>query len=123
MSKETEHTSTNRRSVAKRVLSVLDGSFLTREAMLNNISYLLFLFVIGISYIANSQYAEGTVIAMERLNREIKDLRSEFISTKSELMFVSKQSKVAQSVAEMGIYESRVPPKKIVITKKEKPED
>jgi uncharacterized protein YndB with AHSA1/START domain len=36
---------------------------------------------------------------------------------------VSKQSEVAKSVAHMGIYESVVPPKKIVITTDEKPEN
>ena len=91
MSKETENT-TESRGVAKRILGVLDGSFLTRDNVLNNIPFLLFLFGIGIFYIGNSHYGEGTVIGMERLNREIKELRSEFISTRSELMFVSKQS-------------------------------
>lgn len=122
MSQETENT-TEGRGAAKRILSVLDGSFLTRDNVLNNIPFLLYLFGIGIFYIANSHYGEGTVIAMERMNREIKELRSEFISTRSELMFVSKQSEVAKSVADMGIYESVVPPKKIVITADEKPEN
>jgi hypothetical protein len=102
MSQESENT-TEGRGVAKRILGVLDGSFLTRDNMLNNIPFLLFLFSIGIFYIGNSHYSEGTVIGMERLNREIKELRSEFISTRSELMFVSKQSEVAKSVAHMGI--------------------
>ena len=122
MSQETENT-TEGRGAAKRILSVLDGSFLTRDNVLNNIPFLLYLFGIGIFYIANNHYGEGTVIAMERMNREIKELRSEFISTRSELMFVSKQSEVAKSVADMGIYESVVPPKKIVITAEEKPEN
>ena len=106
-------------SAAKRVLSVLDGSFLTRDNVVNNIPYLLFLFGIGIFYIGNSHFAEKSVIDMEKLNRELKELRSEFISTRSELMFVSKQSEVAKAVEPMGIYESVVPPKKIVI----KPEE
>lgn len=122
MSEEVKNT-TEGSSIAKRILGVLDGSFLTRDDMLNNIPFLLFLFSIGIFYIGNSHYAEGTVISMERLNREIKELRSEFISTRSELMFVSKQSEVARSVVDIGIYESVVPPKKIVITADEKPEN
>ncbi|MBI1286840.1 MAG: hypothetical protein GC178_04605 [Flavobacteriales bacterium] len=119
----TEAKNTNGDSIAKRVLGVLDGSFLTRDNVLNNIPYLLFLFGIGIFYIGNSHYGEGTIIGMEKLNRELKDLKSEFISTRSELMFVSKQSEVAKAVAPMGIYESVVPPKKIVIKPEEKPEN
>lgn len=106
-------------AVVKSILGVLDGSFLTRDNVLNNIPFLLFLFGIGIFYIGNSQFAESGIIGMDSINRELKELRSEFISTRSELMFVSKQSEVAKAVEPMGIYESVVPPKKIVITSDE----
>ncbi|MBP9150734.1 MAG: hypothetical protein KBF73_00480 [Flavobacteriales bacterium] len=122
MSQEVENT-TEERGAAKRVLGVLDGSFLTRDNMLNNIPFLLFMFGIGIFYIGNSHFGEGTIIGMEKMNREIKELKSEFISTRSELMFASKQSEVAKAVAPMGIYESVVPPKKIVVKSKEHPEN
>lgn len=108
--------------VGKRILSVLDGSFLTRDNVLDNIPFLLFLFGIGIFYIGNSHYGEGVIISMEKMNTELKELKSEFISTRSELMFVSKQSEVAKAVAPLGIYESVVPPKKIVVKQKEHPE-
>ena len=110
-------------AVVKSILGVLDGSFLTRDNVLNNIPFLLFLFGIGIFYIGNSQFAESGIIGMDSINRELKELRSEFISTRSELMFVSKQSEVAKAVEPMGIYESVVPPKKIVITPEELPSE
>ncbi len=122
MSQEVENT-TEERGVAKRILGVLDGSFLTRDTVMDNIPFLLFLFGIGIFYIGNSHFGEGTIIGMEKMNREIKELKSEFISTRSELMFVSKQSEVAKAVAPFGIYESVVPPKKIVVKSKEHPEN
>jgi len=123
MAKETKKKSGMGTAFAKRILGILDGSFLTRDNVINNIPFLLFLFGIGIFYIGNSHYAEGSVIGMEKLNRELKELRSEFISTRSELMFVSKQSEVAKSVARMGIHESVVPPKKIVINPEERAEN
>ncbi|MGB0917086.1 MAG: FtsL-like putative cell division protein [Flavobacteriales bacterium] len=115
MSEKTENK-TGGNAVVKSILGVLDGSFLTRDNVLNNIPFLLFLFGIGIFYIGNSQFAESGIIGIDSINRELKELRSEFISTRSELMFVSKQSEVAKSVEPLGIYESVVPPKKIVIT-------
>jgi hypothetical protein len=121
MSSEKENI-TKQDNIAKRIMGVLDGSFLTRDNMVNNIPYLLFLFGIGIFYIGNSHFAEKSVIQGETLNRELKELRSEFISTRSELMFVSKQSEVAKAVEPMGIYESVVPPKKIVIKPEEQVE-
>ena len=53
------------------------------------------------------------------VNSEIKELRSEYITSKSDLMFISKQSEVARAaeVMKIGIKESVVAPKKIVIDK------
>ena len=59
-------------AVARGILGVLDGSFLTRDNVLNNIPFLLFLFGIGIFYIGNSQFAESGIIGMDSINRELK---------------------------------------------------
>ena len=66
-------------------------------------------------YIANSYYAEKTIRQIDRVNQELKEMRSEYISTKSELMIMSRQSQVAASVEELGLKESVVPPKKIIL--------
>ncbi len=106
-------------AIVKRIIGVLDGSFLTRDTMVNNLPFLFWLFGLGIVYIANSHYAEKTVILTNKMEKEVKELRSDFIATRSELMFASKQSEVAKAAAPLGIYESRTPPKKIVVTKDE----
>ncbi len=106
-------------AIVKRIIGVLDGSFLTRDNMVNNLPFLFWLFGLGIIYIANSHYAEKTVILTNKMEKEVKELRSDYIATRSELMFASKQSEVARAVQSMGIYESRTPPKKIVVKKEE----
>ena len=101
--------------IGRRIVSILDGRFLTEENVVNNIPYLGLLFVLGIAYISNSYYAEKNLRDNAKLNRQLKELRSEFISVRSELMFVSKQSEVAKAVSHKGLYESVVPPKKILV--------
>ena len=46
---------------------------------------------------------------------QLKELRSEYISTKSDLMFASKQSQVAKATEALGLKESIVPPFKIEV--------
>lgn len=96
-------------------MSVLDGSFLTKENVTDNIPYLAFLFALGVLYISNSYYAEKNLRDNAKLTRQLKELKSEFITVRSELMFVSKQSEVAKAVSQKGLYESVVPPKKIIV--------
>ncbi len=47
-------------AIVKRIIGVLDGSFLTRDNMVNNLPFLFWLFGLGIIYIANSHYASPT---------------------------------------------------------------
>lgn len=114
-----EEKSISGKAIFKRIIGVLDGSFLTRDNVVNNLPFLAYLFGLGILYIANSHYAEKTVILTNRMEKEVKELRSDYIATRSELMFASKQSEVAKAVQQMGIYESRTPPKKIVVKSRE----
>ena len=101
--------------IVKSLNTVFSGTFLSNDQVLKHIPFILFLSVIAILYIANGYWADDKVRQVNKLNAQIKDFRSEYISTKSELMFVSKQSEVAKSVEKMGLKEPIVPPMKIII--------
>ena len=99
------------------MMSVLTGNFLSHEKIAQNLPFIFFLTFIGILYIANGYYAEKTVKQLYRINNEIKELRSEYISNKSDLELIKQQSHVAFSIKELGLKESLTPPSKIIITK------
>jgi hypothetical protein len=106
--------------VFKLLGDIVTGNILTRESVVRTLPFFLFLFLLAIVYISNGYYAEDTVRALNRVNNELKELSSEYISTKSELMFRSKQSEVARALEPYGIKESVTPPKKILVNKKDK---
>lgn len=92
---------------------------LDKETLVKVLPFIFFLTLLAIVYIANSYYAEKKIREIDALNNELKELRSEYIATKSELMFKSKQSQVAKLVEPLGIKESVYPPVKIKVTKKD----
>ena len=94
--------------------NILGGSFLTNEKTSKNFSFLLFLAFLGLLYIGNSFYAEKNIRKVERMNKELRELRYKHISTKAKLMQKSRQSQVAAALEKKGIKESTVPPKKII---------
>ena len=102
----------------KALQSVLDGSILTKEIVIGLLPFVLFLTLIAIVYIANTYYAEKTVIKIERVSKDLKELRYEHITIKSELMFYTKQSEIGKKLKPEGIKESLEPPKKIFINNK-----
>lgn len=103
--------------VFKGIQSVLDGTILTRERVVKSLPFLFYLAFLAILYIANSYYAEKKIIEIEKVKKEMKELRSENISVKSNLMFYSRQSEVLKRISNYGIKESLIPPKKIFIEK------
>lgn len=103
--------------VMRSVASVVSGSFLSKEATLKNLPFIFFLSFLTICYIANGYYADDQVRKVNRLNNEIKELRTQYIVAKDSLVIKSKQTEIAKVLAKLqtGIKESVVPPKKIVV--------
>lgn len=101
-------------SFGRMLQSVFDGTFLTRENVIRSIPYLFFLAFIGLVYIANTYYAEKTVRAIDHTKRELKELRYEHISVKSDLMYLSKQSEVSRRLESTGLKPTTSPPAKII---------
>ncbi len=102
--------------------SFIDGTFLANRVVLEQLPFILFLTFLALVYIGNRYHAEKIVRETNRLKRELKELRAEAISTSAELMYKSTKTQVLKAVREknLGLEESRVPPGKIVIGKKER---
>lgn len=102
------------------VTAFLTGKFLSHEKIISNMPYIFFITFLCILYIANGYYAEKTVKHLYRTNNEIKELRSEYISNKSDLELIKQQSHVAWSIKSLDLKESLTPPNKIVIKKEDR---
>jgi hypothetical protein len=80
---------------------------------------IMFVLVLALFYIGNSHYAEKTVRRINNIQTEVEDLRADYTTLKSDLMFASKQSEVARRVKSLNLKESQTPPYKIVVAKGE----
>lgn len=98
------------------LVDLINGNILTRQQVVGHLPYLLFIALLALIYISNGFLAEGNIRKLNKLNNETKELRSEYITIKSELMYKSKQSELAKLLDEkqLGLKESFEPPKKIV---------
>jgi len=99
--------------------SLMSGQFLNRDQAIQGLPFILFLSLLGIFYIANGYQAEKLIRQIYKTNNELKELRSEYITSKSDLMYISKQSQLARATYDLGLKELISPPKKIVLTEEE----
>ena len=107
----------------RSIASVLDGSILQSDFVMRNWGLTFFIFFWILVAIANSYIAQRKSRQLDKLKVEIKDLRDDYISTKSQLMYSTKMSEVARRLQNRGIKEPVKPPFKLFIIKKEGDDD
>jgi hypothetical protein len=100
------------------IRDLIDGNVLTRKAVIKQSRFILLLVLIAFISIANRNHAEKTVIRLNQLQQDVKELRSKSITISSDLVQVSRQSEVARLVLryELGLEENLEPPKKLINT-------
>ena len=118
---------TQQRSKAPAGVSVFSGiekklkleSYFEEGFPVQYVPKVLFVMVLGLLYIGNTHYAEKTVRKINNVQTEVEDLRADYTTLKSELMFSSKQSEVAKKIKAYGLKESLIPPSKVLVEKGE----
>ncbi|MBK9626371.1 MAG: hypothetical protein IPO56_01295 [Flavobacteriales bacterium] len=105
--------------VPRMLIGVLNGSFLTREKLLGNMPFILFCAGLMITYIAYGYHTERIVRDLDSTDSELNELRSEYTTVRARLEKIEQQSQVAAGIGELGLKESRVPPVKLEVPKKD----
>lgn len=103
-----------------KILSVSEYSFYLDRKNLRRLFPMIFLLAgLGMVYIYNAHHAQRIVRRTDEIKDEIKELRAEYITIKSDLMYQSKQSQVSKRLLGGELKELRTPPYKITYTEKD----
>ena len=103
----------------KGVYGILKARFLLDEDAIKNWRFIVFIILLAIVMIANTQSYEQKVFRIAALTNEVKELRSEFVDRRSELMKLKMESTIAQKMEARQLKPSTVPPVKIKVKKEE----
>ncbi len=105
------------------VYSLLKARFLINEEAnaTKNWRFILFLILLAILMIANNNNVDQKVFKIITLTNEVKELRSEFVDRRSQLMKLKMESTVSAKMELKRIYPASVPPVKIKVIKKIEP--
>ena len=97
----------------QNVYNLLKGKFLVDEDAPKNWTMLIFLALLALIMIASAHSVDNKVQKIAALNKKKRELRSEHIATRSELMKLKMESSITKKLAEKGLFISENPPQKI----------
>ena len=97
------------------VYDILKARFLIEDDSIKNWRFIVFLIILAIIMIANTQSFEQKVFKINELTNQVKELRSEFVDRRSELMKLKMESTVSEKMVAKQIFPSTVPPTKIKV--------
>jgi hypothetical protein len=115
--KEAVHPVSKHKKVTSTIHNFIIGDVFSRESFFRILPYLVYLTILAIIYISNTYYAQKTFLQIEKTKGELKELRFQYISSKSDLMYLGKQTEIARRVAPLGLKASTLPPYKIFYSK------
>ena len=99
----------------KQLLSFLNIEFLTKDDALKNWRMILFLSLLALIIISSGHLADKKIFEIAQLNNELKEMKSEFVEKRAYLMELKMESRVTESLREIGIKPAKTPPVKLKV--------
>lgn len=96
-----------------RTLKRILGGELLGAGTFRFFPFLVFIAFLAFVYIANNYYSEAKIRKINSLRKELKAINFEYITTKSKLEDLTKQSKLSKQLEGTGLVESTEPVKTI----------
>jgi hypothetical protein len=93
---------------------------INRENATRMIPFVLFVTTWIIIYIANHQYGEKTLGRMDKLRKELKELKADYFTSNAELSNMSIQSQVTKKAENLGLKELTTPPQRMKLLQNER---
>ncbi len=106
------------KAAIKLLHNILDGTILTRKRFVKSLPFAIYIVVLMIIYISGIFKTEKKLIEISNINKELKELRFEYITSKAKVMQLKHSSVVADKLLERGIKIPVDQPEKILIKNK-----
>ena len=97
---------------------ILNGDFLTKEFVLNNLNYIFFLIALLLLIIAKGYYGKQISVDIDNTQREYDQNAAEYIEVKSKLETVTRRYKLVERLEKRELKETKNATKVIRLKKK-----
>jgi len=104
--------------IKDNIYNILKGKFLVSDDSLKNWGLISFIVLLMLFMIASAHSSDKKVMEIAKLNKEVKELRAQFLDLRSISMKVKLESTIRKKVQTLGLKPSENPPVVIKVTSK-----
>lgn len=113
-----EKATSERKKTSLSVSQILNGEFLTREFVLNNLNFIFFIILLLILIVAKGYYGKQLNDNVNKSQKELDEITAEYVEAKAKLEEVTRRQILVEQLEARGLKETVNPTKVIRIREK-----
>lgn len=104
---------------SKSLMQIMNGDFLTRGFVLNNLSYIFFVFFLLILMVTKGYFVRQLANDIGAERKEVNNVTADYVETKAKIEETTRRTRLIQKLKPLGLKETINPTKVIRIQKEE----
>jgi cell division protein FtsL len=85
---------------------ILNGDFLTREFVLNNLNFIFFIILLLLLIVGKGYYGKQLAKDVDTVQKELDEMTADYIESKAKLEEVTRRFKLVEKLGPRGLKES-----------------
>ena len=115
LKKEKQAARKPRSTKSRAFVQILNGDFLTKEFMLNNLNFIFFVIFLLILMVAKGYYGKQLASDVIKTQREVDEITADYFAAKAKLEEDTRRMKLVEELEPLGLKETVNPTKVIRI--------
>ena len=117
---KSKKAATPKNSKSNALTQILNGEFLTREFVLNNLSFIFFIIFLLLMIVGKGYYGKQLSKDVDKTQSELDEKNAEFIEAKARLEMMTRRFRLVKRLGPQGLKETQNNTKVIRIKKENK---
>lgn len=108
------------RKQSQSLVQIMNGDFLTKDFVLNNLNFIFFVIFLMILIVSKGYYVHQLANDIVKEENALSDVTADYVETKAELEERTRRTEMIEKLTPLGLKETINPTKVIRIKKNEK---
>ncbi|SFT68007.1 hypothetical protein SAMN05216474_1753 [Lishizhenia tianjinensis] len=105
---------------SKTFMQIINGDFLTKDFVLNNLTYIVFIVMLLILIVGKGYYVNQLAKETSNMEKELNQMTSDYVENKAKLEEETRRQVLVDKLTPLGLKETRKPTKVVRIKKEER---